>query len=63
MRSLPYLLGIRSHSPFYTRLYKPSISYALNGGFKVAISNATHPNDHISDFVSYGSSLQTSGDA
>lgn len=40
------------YEPLITFWYNPSISYALKGGFKVAISYITHPRLHISDLES-----------
>ena len=52
LRSYEKCPGIFGYCPLMTFLYSPSIFSALNGGFKVAISYKTHPNDHISDLES-----------
>ena len=49
-----YVFGIGGYWPVKTAFPNPSISYALNGGYKVVISYIIHPNDQISDFSSYG---------
>ena len=36
--SLVYFLGISGYYPLSTFLYRPFISYALKGGFRVVIS-------------------------
>ncbi len=51
-KSFEYRLGIFEYCPFITFLNNPCISSDLNGGFSVHISYNTHPNDHISAFLS-----------
>jgi len=50
---------IGGYTPSVTALKSPSMSSALKGGSKVVISYITHPNDQISDLLSYGSSFHT----
>lgn len=50
--SWEYFLGIGGIAPLVTFLNKPYISSAQNGGFKLTISNRTHPKDQMSDFKS-----------
>ena len=47
-----YVGFIGSYFPAVTASNSPSISSALNGGCRVAISYRTQPKDQMSDFVS-----------
>lgn len=45
-------MGILGYYPFSTFLYNPSISLALKGGYRVAISYKTQPKLQTSLFIS-----------